>query len=111
MTPVPEVKVRAIFSPVRGAAKVSALFAVLEPADVLIVVASVSTMLVLDVPIVVGPLLVNTPAKLMLLGAVAVKPALKVNASAAAFPSVNTPVLAKVTALVIELIAPVAERL
>ena len=110
MTPVPDVKDSAILSPARGAASVSALFAVLEPPDVLIVVAAVKAMLVLDAPIVVGPLLVNDPAKLMELGAVAVNPLPKVNASAAASPSVNDPVLVKVTELVIEFAAPVNDN-
>ena len=107
ITPVPEVNVRAILSPVRGAAKVSALFAVLEPPDVLMVVAALSTMLELDAPMVVGPLLVNAPAKLMLLGAVAVKPALKVNVSAAASPKVKDPVLANVEELAMVVVEPV----
>jgi hypothetical protein len=59
---------------------------------------------------VVGPLLTNEPAKLIELGAVAVKPPLKVKASAAASPRVSDPVFAKVTAFVNELIAPVIAR-
>ena len=61
--PVPEVSVKAMLSPVNGAARVSALFAVLEPPEVLIEVAAVREIAVLDVPIVTGPLLVIAPAK------------------------------------------------
>ena len=53
ITPVPEVKVKAILLPDNGAANVSALFAVFEPPDVLIDVVSVKAMLVPDLPTVV----------------------------------------------------------
>ena len=75
------------------------------------VVAAVRLMLEPDAPIVVGPLLVKDPAKLIALGAVAVKPALKVNASPEALPRVNAPVLEKVVAFVIDVLAPAKERL
>ena len=107
ITPVPEVNVSAILSPVRGAAKVSALFAVLDPPDVLMVVASVSTMLELDVPMVVGPLLVMVPAKFTVLGAVAVKPAPKVIALDDRLPNVRLPVFKKAAALVMVLELPI----
>ena len=111
ITPVPEVKVKAILSPVNGAAKVNDLLAVLEPPDVLIVVAAVKPMDVLDAPIVVGPLLVHAPAKEIELGAVAVKPAPKVNVSDDRLPSLRLPVLLKVVALVIAVVAPTNDRL
>ena len=56
-------------------------------------------------------MLVNNPAKLIELGAVAVKPPLNVKASVAALPKVNDPVFAKVTALVILCDEPVRLRL
>ena len=111
ITPVPDVNVNAILSPDNGAAKVSALFAVLEPPDVLIAVAAVRLIAVPEAPIVVGPLLVIVPARYTVLGAVAVKPALNVKVSVERFPSFNVPVLLNVAALVMLVLDPVNARL
>ena len=111
ITPVPEVNVRAILSPDSGAAKVNALLVVFEPPEVLMVVAAVRVMLEPDAPIVVGPLLVKDPAKLIALGAVAVNPALKVSVSVDKLPNCKVPVLLKVVAFVIDVLAPAKERL
>ena len=111
ITPVPEVRVKATLSPVTGAANVRALFEVLEPPDVLMVVAAVRVIPVLDVPIVVGPLLVIEPARYTVLGAVAVKPALNVKVSVDKLPSFKVPVLLNVAALVMLVEDPVKDRL
>ena len=87
ITPVPDVKDSAILSPASGAASVSALFAALEPPDVLMVVAAVNVIAVPEAPIVVGPLLVNAPAREIELGAVAVKPAPKLSVSVDRLPN------------------------
>ena len=62
-------------------------------------------------PIKVVPLLVIVPAKVIELGAVAVKPAEKVLALELDVPICNVPVFAKVVLSVIELLLPVRLRL
>jgi hypothetical protein len=90
---------------------VSALLEVLEPPDVLMVVAAARVMPVLDAPIVVEPLLVIKPARYTVLGAVAVKPVLNVKASVDRLPNFNVPVLLNVAALVMLVLDPANARL
>jgi hypothetical protein len=74
-------------------------------------VLSASVMPVLLSPILTIPPLVNAPAKVTLLGAVAVTPLLKVKLSVAASPKTKVPALAKVTLLVTEFVAPIKRTL
>ena len=57
------------------------------------------------------PLLMIVPAKLTVLGTVAVKPPPKVVASEEADPNCNVPLFVNVTELVITFVGPVIERL
>jgi hypothetical protein len=81
------------------------------PPEVLIVVLAPIAIGVLLSPIDVVPLLVILPAKVIELGAVAVKPAEKVLALELDAPICNVPVFAKVVLSVIELVLPVRLRL
>jgi hypothetical protein len=75
------------------------------------VVSADSVIEVLLSPIVVFPLLVIVPARLILLGAVAVNPAENVVLALAAFPSVKDPVLVKVVALLMVVEDPTNDKL
>ena len=83
----------------------------LEPPEVLIEVAAVRLIGVPASPIVVAPLLIMVPAKVTLLGAVAVKPALKVFELDALAPICRVPVFAKVVASVTVFVLPVSDKL
>ncbi len=75
-------------------------------ADVVMVVLAARVMPVLLSPTLHAAPLVNVPAKVIELGAVDVTPPLNVKLSVAASPNTRVPVLPNVTALVIELLAP-----
>ena len=110
-TPEPVVKVSALVAPLITPPKFKARLAVLEPPEVLIDVAAARLMGVPASPMVVAPLLIIVPAKVTLLGIVAVKPALKVLELDALPPICRVPVFAKVVASVIVLVPPVMLRL
>ena len=110
-TPEPVLRLSVLLAPLMAPFKLSARLAVLLPPEVLMLLLAASVMAVPASPIVVGPLLVKLPAKVTLLGVVAVKPALKVKASVAALPNSRVPALAKVVALVMVLLAPVRDKL
>ena len=110
-TPEPVLRLSVLLAPLMAPFKLSARLAVLLPPEVLILLLAASVMAVPASPIVVGPLLVKLPAKVTLLGVVAVNPALKVKASEAALPNSRVPALAKVVALVMVLLAPVRDKL
>jgi hypothetical protein len=81
------------------------------PPEVFIVVLANRLIDVLLSPTNVVPLLVIVPARLIELGTVAVNPLESVNALVEEFPSVNVPVLLKVVAFVIVVLAPTNDRL
>jgi hypothetical protein len=110
-TPEPVFKLSVLLAPLMAPFKLSARLAVLLPPEVLMLLLAASVMAVPTSPIVVGPLLVKLPARVTLLGVVAVKPALKVKASEAALPNSRVPALAKVVALVMVLLEPVRDKL
>ncbi|CAM3792840.1 hypothetical protein POBR111598_09925 [Polynucleobacter brandtiae] len=109
-TPVPVVNVKAWLLPDTAPPRVR-LRLLTAPPEVLIVVAASKVIGVPASPIDVVPLLVIVPAKLTELGAVAVKPAEKVNTSVERFPKFRVPVLLNVVAYEIELVAPINDRL
>ena len=94
-------------APVTAPPKVKLAFAAAVVIDVL--AAKVNPVL-LSPTLQVLPL-VKLPAKVMLLGAVAVTPPPKVKLSVAASPKTKVPVLAKVTPLVTEFVAPMKRTL
>ena len=110
-TPEPVLRLNVLLAPLMAPFKFNARLVVLLPPEVLMLLLAASVMAVPASPKVVGPLLVKLPARVTLLGVVAVKPALKVKASVAALPSSRVPALAKVVALVIVLLEPVSDKL
>jgi hypothetical protein len=80
-------------------------------AAVVIDVLAAKVMPVLLSPTLQALPLVKLPAKVTLLGSVAVTPPLKVKLSAAASPKTKVPILAKVTLLVTEFVAPIRRTL
>ncbi|BEI37605.1 hypothetical protein PHIN7_13290 [Polynucleobacter sp. HIN7] len=94
-------------APVTAPPKVKLAFAAAVVIDVL---AARVTPVLLSPTLQALPL-VKLPAKVMLLGAVAVIPPLKVKLSLAASPKTKVPVFAKVTLLVTEFVAPIKRTL
>ena len=110
-TPEPVFKLSVLLAPLMAPSRFNARLAVLLPPEVLMLLLAASVMAVSASPRVVGPLLMKLPAKVTLLGVVAVNPALKVKASEAALPNSRVPALAKVVALVMVLLEPVRDKL
>ena len=110
-TPEPVLRLSVLLAPLMAPFKLSARLALLLPPEVLMLLLAASVMAVPASPKVVGPLLVKLPARVTLLGVVAVNPALKVKASVAALPNSRVPALAKVVALVMVLLEPVRDKL
>ena len=109
-TPVPDVSVNDWVAPDTAPPRVRLRLPDVPP-EVFIEVFAAKVIGVPLSPIEVFPLLVNVPAKVTELGAVAVKPALKVNISPAALPSVKVPVFKNSVAAAKEFPVPVIDKL